>query len=148
MISLDLRSLALVVAALAPVVLVSFLAETITSAAGVGVWLALVAAAVVCCLLCAHFYMRRLDEAAWAGQLVAWFWGGSLGAVIAVVAAAAPSPLNELIGGGVTAMIARMDDSPPFVPTDVAFGLGAAYVLLAQMVGFLVFWIGWWIAKR
>ncbi len=148
MIKLDLRSLALLTAGLAPLVVVSVLGRPISGALGDGVWFALFAAALVCFFVCTHFYLRRLDEAAWEGQKVAWLWGGSFAAVAAVLLAAVPSPVQSFISGAVAQVAARADGSAQGVPTDAAFGLGAVYVLAAQMVGFLIVWIAWWIAKR
>jgi fluoride ion exporter CrcB/FEX len=36
----------------------------------------------------------------------------------------------------------------PRLIEDAGFITGALYVLLAQLIGFALYWLGWWVAKR
>jgi hypothetical protein len=148
MINLDFRSLGWLAAGLAPLIAVAFLGRPIISAVGGGVWLALLVAAAIAFFVCFHFYCRRLDEAAWEGQKFAWLWGGSLGGVAGIVLAVTPSPARDWISGGVADLAARWVESAHHSLPEAAFHVGAGYILVAQIIGFMVVWIGWWIAKR
>ncbi|WP_309646174.1 hypothetical protein [Phenylobacterium sp.] len=84
-------------------------------------------------------YWRRLDEAAREAHKFAWYWGGSCGLGLAIVAFAV------LMG-------------PEGFPIDAGFGggkepenfiaVGILGTILAQIAGYSVAWFGWWIAKR
>lgn len=82
---------------------------------------------------------RALDEVAREAHKTAWFWGGStgmLGAFLALTWAQAyrPDLLARGLGGGTG-------------PGDLV-ELGLLWVIVAQLIGYLVVWIGWWISKR
>jgi hypothetical protein len=148
MINLDYRSLGWVAASLAPLILVALLGRPIMDAVGSGVWLVLLVGSVLCFFVCLHFYMRRLDEAAWEGQKFAWLWGATFGGGAGLVLAIAPNPARGWISGAVSDMAGRWAESGHHGLSDAAFHIGALYVLVAQMIGFLVVWVIWWIAKR
>jgi len=84
-------------------------------------------------------YWRRLDEAAKEAHKFAWYWGGTAGLMVAFVAfIALTANGGDLIGAGLGGRI-----SPKaFVE------LGVIGVLVPQMIGYVVAWVGWWIAKR
>ena len=145
MISIDTRSLGLYAAALAPVALVGLFAGPIVAAGGWWTWFALFAVALVCFFVFTHLYIRRLDEAAWEAQKFAWLWGGVAGIVLGFAALAIPSPLRTLIG---EALMAAVEADSAAASYAVSFHLGALYILAAQVVGFFVVWIGWWVRKR
>jgi hypothetical protein len=84
-------------------------------------------------------YWRRLDEAAKEAQKFAWFYG----AVAAMFVTAPMILFVRLDGGAFLAVLA------PSHPTPGAyFALGWISLALAQAIGFLVVWAGWWRAKR
>jgi hypothetical protein len=80
-------------------------------------------------------YWRSIDELAREAQKWAWFWGGSCGLGVGLLAVSA-KPLNlvSVLPAG----------STPF--EYLAFG-GLA-VLICQVAGFTVAWIYWWMARR
>lgn len=89
---------------------------------------------------------RRMDETAKEAHKFAWFWGGSIGLTIAVVAA-------ELF------LIANVDlSSLASLPAGSKLGaarapaafflLGVIFATLCQFAGTLVTWAGWWLSKR
>ncbi len=146
--SIDLRSLTWIVAAGIPLVIVAFFENMISGALGKGVWTLLFAAAIVCFFTCTHFYVRRLDEAAWEAQKHAWMWGGLAGMLIGFLLMVAPTPIGAVISDTVAALAARSGEDRVFSPLDHAFHLGALYILIAQGIGFFIVWIGWWAARR
>ena len=146
MISIDKRSLGLYAAALAPITLVGAFAQPITAAGGWATWFALFAAALAGFFVFTHFYMRRLDEAAWEAQKFAWLWGGVAGILAGFAVLVIPTPLRTLIGEALTAAAAEADTAAAGL--GISFHLGALYILAAQMVGFFVVWVGWWVRRR
>ncbi|HEY8617258.1 hypothetical protein [Phenylobacterium sp.] len=85
------------------------------------------------------FCWRALDEVAREAHKTAWMWGGSFGMVVAFLAFIAaehhwPHLLETGLGGGRS-------------PADLV-ELGLIGVVSAQLVGYLLVWAGWWIAKR
>ena len=90
-------------------------------------------------LVASVFCWRALDEVAREAHKTAWMWGGSFGMVAAFVAFIAarehwPHLLETGFGGGRS-------------PADLV-ELGLMGVVTAQMVGYLLVWAGWWLAKR
>ena len=79
-------------------------------------------------------YWRKLDEAAKEAQKFAWFVG-SIGATVL----SAPLMLFIRLGGL---------PLPHTATPGVAFALGWAMLGVAQLIGFLIAWAGWWWAKR
>lgn len=75
-------------------------------------------------------YWKRLDEAAKEAQKFAWFVGS-----IAATVLSAPLMLFFRLGAL---------PLPHQVTPGVAFGLGWAMLGLAQGIGFLIAWAGWW----
>ena len=45
-------------------------------------------------------------------------------------------------------MAARWAENAHHSLSDAAFHIGALYILIAQIAGFTIVWIWWWIAKR
>jgi hypothetical protein len=85
------------------------------------------------------YYWRRLDEAAKEAHKFAWYWGGTMGLLVAFVTfAAITASGGELITTGLHGHT-----------TPEAFvALGVIGVLAPQLVGYAVAWAGWWVAKR
>lgn len=84
-------------------------------------------------------YWRRLDEAAREAHKFAWYWGGSAGLGVATIAFAlmmgqAGVPVTTGFDGGT-----RPED---FV------ALGILGTILAQVTGYAIAWVGWWVSKR
>lgn len=83
-------------------------------------------------------YWRSIDEAAQDAQKTAWFWGGSLAAIPALVLASVlGDPRNGL-----------SDHLLILAPHGNIVVAGALLLGLAQLVGFTVAWAIWWAAKR
>lgn len=80
-------------------------------------------------------WWTRLDEVAREAHKFAWYWGGS-------------------VGMGVAGLILIMVDSGAIVAPQLfpgahsEFAVGAMTVMLAQIVGYLVAWAGWWWSHR
>ncbi|WP_374470722.1 hypothetical protein [Phenylobacterium sp.] len=84
-------------------------------------------------------WWRMLDEVARDAHKTAWYWGASFGMLIGFVALI----LLERAGGGVITQGLGGKTTP-----EAFVGLGAMLVIAAQIVGYLVVWVGWWISKR
>lgn len=72
-------------------------------------------------------WWRKIDDMARAAHLTSWYWGGSIGGGMGLVTALA------LVAAGV-------EQCPLF--------LGAALVMLLQVGGYVVCWLGWWALRR
>lgn len=81
---------------------------------------------------------RTMDEAARDAHKSAWFWGGGIGLAVA--------------GWASSVILAPGVDFGALMPTVSApqgyFGLGVLATMLLQLVGFVIAWAGWWLAKR
>lgn len=92
---------------------------------------------------------KRQDEFERAAQKFSWMFGGlfgllaSLALLPVVTQPGIVSPLLDWLAANLTAP----DGSPPD-PAAPAFLFGAVYIAICQLVGFLVCWVGWHIAKR
>jgi lipid-A-disaccharide synthase-like uncharacterized protein len=103
--------------------------------AGVAIFLTVVALAVVAGTISAVVYWRIIDEAAREAHKFAWWWGGSLGGVVCLLAVLfAESPALEGVLGQQKAA--------------VWLALGMLAMLLMQVAGYLLAWAGWWLARR
>lgn len=87
---------------------------------------------------------RRQDEFEKSGQKYSWLFGGLfglLGSLALLPAVTQPeviaAPLHWLSG-----VMAAQDEVGP------AFILGAVYIAIGQLVGFIVCWVGWHVSKR
>lgn len=87
---------------------------------------------------------RSQDEFERAAQKFSWVFGGlfglmgSLALLPVVIQPGVIAPMLDLVSG----LIAASDGIAP------AFLLGVVYIVLGQLVGFLVCWVGWHVAKR
>ena len=80
-------------------------------------------------------YWRSLDEAAREAQKWGWFWGGSFGLALGFVAIGLwPDSVARLL--------------PADASAERLLLLGAATVMTAQLVGFLLAWALWWWRHR
>ena len=86
-------------------------------------------------------YWRSIGEVARDGQKTAWLWGGAIGMGVAIGLVGIPAvfPLID-------AIIAWVATSPGVV--NPSFVAGVLWVFAAQLIGFALYWLGWWIAKR
>lgn len=99
----------------------TFGAVTLILVVGLGGWITLL-------------YWRRLDEAAREAHKFAWYWGGSLGMLVAFAAALLVIERN-----------AAAFVWPGWDPSPSAYLFtGAMMVLCAQVIGYILVWIGWW----
>jgi len=87
---------------------------------------------------------RNQDEFERAGQKFSWMFGGMFG----LMGSLALLPLvthPDVISPMLNWVSGILEATDPIAP---AFLLGAAYIVLGQLVGFLVCWVGWHVAKR
>ncbi|MFN3513071.1 MAG: hypothetical protein ACK41C_08505 [Phenylobacterium sp.] len=84
-------------------------------------------------------YWRRLDEAQREAHKFAWYWGGSAGIVVVLLGFIA---LSSPGAQGFPADFLGAEE-----PRDL-FAFGMVATLMAQVIGYFVAWIGWWIARR
>src|SRR5262245_12815130 len=92
---------------------------------------------------------RRQDEFERSAQKFSWVFGGLFGLLASLAflpALLQPGMLAPLLGWIGEAL--RVADSAPPDPAAPAFLLGAVWIALGQLLGFLVCWVGWHIAKR
>lgn len=95
-----------------------------------------IAAAVIAGTVFSLRWWRLLDEVAREAHKFAWYWGGSAGIAF----------------GGL--MIILVDADKITLPARVgdlagdSFAAGAVMVMVAQLVGYLVAWVGWWWSRR
>lgn len=81
---------------------------------------------------------RRLDEAAREAHKSAWFWGASWslclvgGAWIWLIRGGRHLDLAGLVGQSPAELVA----------------LGIAFCIGLQLIGYALFWAGWWLSKR
>lgn len=84
-------------------------------------------------------YWRHLDEAAREAHKFAWYWGGSAGLLAVVIAfSVLTAPGAEMI---------TADFMGAERPRQL-LAKGILATILAQVVGYTVAWVGWWIARR
>ena len=92
---------------------------------------------------------KTQDEFERAAQKFSWVFGGLfglMGSLALLPFVTQPGLLTPLLDW-IAQALSSPDSSPPD-PTAPAFILGAIYIALGQLVGFLVCWVGWHIAKR
>ena len=92
---------------------------------------------------------RRQDEYVRAAQKFSWIFGGLLGLLASLAflpVLVQPAVLAPLLGWIGVAI--QPPDGPSPDPAAEAFILGAAWIALGQLIGFLLCWVGWHIAKR
>ncbi len=92
---------------------------------------------------------KTQDEFERAAQKFSWMFGGLfglMGSLALLPLITQPGVLTPLLDW-IAMTLASPDASPPD-PAAPAFILGATYMALGQLVGFLVCWVGWHIAKR
>ncbi|WP_334161904.1 hypothetical protein [Phenylobacterium sp.] len=94
---------------------------------------------VVLALVASIMWWRLLDEVARDAHKTAWYWGASLGMFVGLVGLIL---LERTEGGLITAGLNGGTTPEAFV------ALGAILVISAQLVGYLLVWVGWWISKR
>ena len=86
-------------------------------------------------------YWIGIGEVARDAQKTAWLWGSLLGLIGAVMLATIPAVFPFI-----DAIIDWVDTGPGVVNASVVTGM--LWVLAAQLIGFTIYWAGWWIAKR
>ena len=85
-------------------------------------------------------YWRNIDEAAREAQKWAWFWGGSIGMALGVLAIAIGFVRPEWFD-----MVALL---PEHATALHGMFYGAMAMVAAQMLGFLLAWAWWWARRR
>ncbi len=92
---------------------------------------------------------RKQGEFERAAQKFSWLFGGLfglMGSLALLPFVTQPGLLSPMLDWVEHAL--RAPDGTPPDPAAPAFMLGAAYIVLSQLVGFLVCWVGWHVAKR
>jgi hypothetical protein len=92
---------------------------------------------------------KRQDEFERAAQKFSWVFGGLFGLLgsLALLPVLLQPGMLDTLTGWIGEALRAPDGSPP-APAAPAFLLGAIWIALGQLVGFLVCWVGWHIAKR
>ncbi|HVI31374.1 hypothetical protein [Phenylobacterium sp.] len=94
---------------------------------------------VITALVASVMWWRMLDEVARDAHKTAWYWGASFGMLVGLVGLML---LERSDGGLITTGLHGGTTPESFV------ALGAILVISAQLVGYLLVWVGWWISKR
>ncbi|AYV48981.1 hypothetical protein CFHF_02135 [Caulobacter flavus] len=103
----------------------------------IAISLAVVAVMALMLWLCARWW-RVADEAAREAHKWSWYWGGSTG----LAAAAVPFILLHTMPRTVEPLL------PSDMSTAQAVLLGMGLLGGCQLVGYGLFWAGWWLARR
>jgi len=85
-----------------------------------------------------------LDEASQEAHKFAWFWGGSVGLVVAglvLMAIPAVRPLGDAIQHVSVSL-------PGWRPGPAGFLVGVLFTVLLLLGSYSVVWVGWWAATR
>jgi hypothetical protein len=92
---------------------------------------------------------KRQDEFERAAQKFSWVFGGLFGLLgsLALLPLLLQPGVLDTLTGWIGEALRAPDGSPP-APAAPAFLLGAIWIALGQLVGFLMCWVGWHIAKR
>jgi hypothetical protein len=124
------------------------LAVMLGALAAIPVWLpnatlaagALIAAVLVAVTFWATFaWWQRLDETARDAHKTAWFWGGSAGLGVAAIVG-----ITLTTSGAREAWRAFEAGAEP----SVYILAGIMLCIVPQMIGYALFWAGWWLSKR
>lgn len=92
---------------------------------------------------------KAQDEFERAAQKFSWVFGGlfglmgSLALLPVITQPGLMTPLLDWIARSLSA-----PDATPPDPAAPAFILGAVYIALGQLIGFLACWVGWHVVKR
>lgn len=92
---------------------------------------------------------KSQDEFERAAQKFSWVFGGLfglMGSLALLPLITQPGLLTPLLEW-IKAMLTPPDGAPPD-PAAPAFILGAVYIALGQLVGFVVCWVGWHVTKQ
>ncbi|MFT3724036.1 MAG: hypothetical protein QM773_10650 [Hyphomonadaceae bacterium] len=92
---------------------------------------------------------KTQDEFERAAQKFSWVFGGLfglMGSLALLPFVTQPGLLTPMLGW-IAQTITAPDETPPDLAAP-AFILGAIYIAVGQLIGFLVCWVGWHIAKR
>lgn len=88
---------------------------------------------------------KRLDESGREAHKFAWFHGGGLGllaAMLAVMAVFFIPAGGRLVDGLISSWASK------WPPGQGGFALGVLVAAIAQIVGYAIVWAGWWMARR
>lgn len=92
---------------------------------------------------------KNQDEFERAAQKFSWVFGGLsglVGSLALLPLVTQPGVISPLLDW-LTVMLTSPDATPPD-PSAPAFMLGAVYIAVGQLVGFVVCWVGWHVTKR
>ena len=106
--------------------------------AGIALTAALIAAAIAAGLAGCIWWWRGIDEAAREAHKWAWWWGGSSGMAVGSVLL-----LTVMMRAGDVPLPAGFGSSPAEM-----FVSGMMSILLFQLAGYTVAWVGWWLKHR
>jgi hypothetical protein len=85
-------------------------------------------------------YWRSIDEAAREAQKWAWFWGGSIGMAVGILAISIAFVRPEWLD--IAALL------PEHATALHGMFVGAAAMIAAQLIGFVLAWAWWWARRR
>ena len=154
MININMRSVGLLAAAIAPALLFAIFVEPIAAGVGKDGVLVLAVIAMAWALAVMIVYWRAIDEIAREGQKTAWFWGGICGALVAIAALSTPTPLQPILADAIASMSWLREATSAGDPASnrklaiTAVIVGSLYILIAQTIGFLAYWLAWWMVRR
>jgi hypothetical protein len=94
---------------------------------------------------CALMAWRATDEPAREAHKFAWWWGGSIGLLLALLSSLFLGRENPIAD---YALRSLASGRPNWPPESLSFLGGLMFAALAQMVGYGLVWAGWWAAKR
>ena len=133
---------AYLIAGMAPIIVLLF----ISGMRPRQVTLILLAPAAVWATTLVAYHWKRLDEAARAAHRWAWYWGGSSGLALAIVAVGLSMNWPDLATA--FAGLAQHFEGDRFSPMQAHLFLGVMFTAVVQALGFLGAWIIWWLTKR
>jgi hypothetical protein len=116
-------------------------ADMVVNTAAFWIVVAIAVAAMVAALWFSFLWMRSIDEAAREAHKWAWYWGGSSGMAaggVLIMLAALPQAAQVSIPNW---FIERAD--PAAYAATGAFGM-----LSLMIIGYLIAWGCWWLARR
>lgn len=136
-----LPSWAYTLIATAPV-LVFVVSPTITD---INIRIAVGGAVMLWLIAFAMFAWVRLDEPSREAHKFAWFWGGAPALLVLMLIAVGAVALPA-IGQRVAEFVASQSKSA--TSPEAGFFVGVFSATVAQVIGYGLVWIGWWLSKR
>jgi hypothetical protein len=138
--SASTRAVLILLAVMAPLLAAPFLLQASGLHPPLEVRLLIAVLVVIPAFLATCNYWRNIDEAAREAQKWAWFWGGSIGMALGVLAIAIGFVRPEWFD--IAAML------PEHATALSGIFYGAMAMVAAQLIGFVLAWAYWWARRR